>query len=260
MENWREVLEKFISEFRDRDYVIGAILCGSYATGNYTKRSDIDVHIITKDISYKERGNVIIDGIMIEYFINPLSEAYKYLENDFKNKRRLADANMYVNGVVLFDKTGEIEKLREDSKKYYDLEFDEPDKVTVMKNNYTCWDLMDEMNDRIDNNEDYVRLYWKLLEELISNYYYKNKISTVPFTKIEKIYRNKEYRENYHLKNMPPQEFLDLVLNAIDNITYDSLKSLYDYVIGDFKITDFVLRTELDNSSSLDQLSNKISK
>ena len=44
---------------------------------------------------------------MIEYFMNPLSEVYKYLENDFKNRRRLADANMYVNGVVLFDKTGE---------------------------------------------------------------------------------------------------------------------------------------------------------
>ena len=51
MKNWKEVLEKFVSEYKDKDYVIEAVLCGSYATGNYTKRSDIDVHIITKEIS-----------------------------------------------------------------------------------------------------------------------------------------------------------------------------------------------------------------
>lgn len=245
MDKWKNVLEKFISEYRDKDYVIGAILCGSYATGNYTKRSDIDVHIMTKNISYKQRGNVIIDGIMIEYFMNPLSEVYKYLENDYKNRRRLADANMYVNGVVLFDKNGDIEKLRDDSKRYYEVEFDEPDKDTVMCNNYVCWDLLDEINDRIDNNEEYDLLYWMLLKELISNYYYKNKISTIPFTKLEKIYRNKEYRERYHLKNMPSQGLIDRVLNVFDNKSYDSLKILYDYVIEDFSITDFVLRTDI---------------
>ncbi len=37
MENWKEVLEKFISDYREEDYVIGAVLCGSYATENYTK-------------------------------------------------------------------------------------------------------------------------------------------------------------------------------------------------------------------------------
>lgn len=61
-----------------------------------------------------------------------------------------------------------------------------------------------------------------LLKELISNYYYKNKISTVPFAKIEKIYRNKDYREKYHLKNMPLQEYIDLALNVFNNKTYDS--------------------------------------
>lgn len=245
MNNWEEVLNKFISDYKNKDYVIGAVLCGSYATGNYTKRSDIDIHIITKNISYKQRGNVIIDGIMLEYFMNPLSEIYKYLENDFKVRRRLADANMYANGIILFDKTGEIQKLKEESSKYYEIEFDNPDKNTLMCNNYACWDLMDEINDKIDNNEKYDLLYYMLLKELISNFYYKNKIATIPFTKIEKIYKDIDYREKYHLKNMPPQEFIELVLNAIDNKSYDSIKKLYEYVIGNFKITDFILKTEL---------------
>ena len=245
MNNWKKVLEKFISDYREKDYVIGAILCGSYATGNNTCRSDIDVHIITKDINYKQRGNIIIDGIMIEYFMNPLSQSYKYLESDFKQRRRLADANMYGNGIILFDKTGEIQKLKEDSLKYYDMEFDEPEKSMMLINNYACWDLMDEINDKLDNNEEYDFLFWMLLKELISNYYYKNKISTIPFTKIEKIYRNKDYKEKYHLKNMPPKQFIDKVLKVFDNKSYETLKDLYDYVIDDFKITDFVLKTEL---------------
>lgn len=245
MNKWEEALKNFISDYENKDYVIGALLCGSYATGNYTNRSDIDVHIVTKNISYKQRGNVIIDGIMVEYFMNPLTELYKYLENDFKNRRRLADANMYANGIILFDKTGDMQKLKDESLKYYKLEFDEPDKNIMMCNNYACWDLMDEINDKIDNNEEYDLLMYMLLKELISNYYYKNKIATIPFTKIEKIYRNKEYREKYHLKNMPPQIFIDMVLDVLDNKTYESLNKLYNFVLQDFKITDFVLRTEL---------------
>ena len=245
MNNWKKVLEKFISNYREKDYVIGAILCGSYATGNNTCRSDIDVHIITKDINYKQRGNIIIDGIMIEYFMNPLSQSYKYLESDFKQRRRLADANMYGNGIILFDKTGEIQRLKEDSLKYYDMEFDEPEESMMLINNYACWDLMDEIKDKIENNENYDLNYYMLLKELISNYYYKNGIATVPFTKIEKIYRNSEYREKYHLKNMPTQKFVELVLNAIDNKSFDAISKLYDFVMENFQITDFVLKSEV---------------
>lgn len=58
-------------------------------------------------------------------------------------------------------------------------------------------------------------------------------------------YRDRDYREKYHLKNMPPQEFIDLVLDVFDNKSYDSLRALYNYVIENFKITNFVLRTGL---------------
>lgn len=246
MERWKQILESFLEDYKNKDYVIGAILCGSYATGNNTKRSDIDVHIVTTDISYKQRGNVIVDGIMIEYFMNPLSELYKYLENDYKQRRRLADANMYGHGVILFDKNGEIEKLKKYSLKYYDMDFDEPEKNTILYNNYVCWDLMDEIKDKIDNNENFDLDYYMLLKELISNYYYKNKIATVPFTKIEKIFRNENYRKKYHIKNMPTKKFVDLVLDAIDNKSFDNINELYNFVMGEFKITDFILKTEIN--------------
>ena len=65
MEKWEKVLNEFLKEYVDDDSILGAILGGSYATGNYTENSDIDISIITTNDNYKKRGNVIIDDIMI---------------------------------------------------------------------------------------------------------------------------------------------------------------------------------------------------
>ena len=243
--SWEEVLEIFLEDYKGREEVIGAILCGSYATGNYTNNSDIDVHIFTTETGQKERGIRLIDGVLVEYFINPLSQSYKYLEDDFKNSRRLADANMYGNGKILFDKTGAIAKLKCKSLEYYNMPFDTPLESRILLNNYACWDMMDEIDDKIKRGETYDFIYFLLVKELISNYYYKNSIATVPFTKIERIYKDEEYRKKYHLKNAPSDEFMSLVLDTIDNKSYTSLKRLYDYVLGDFKITDFSLETKI---------------
>ena len=49
MNNWEKALNKFIDQYKDEDYFLGAILTGSYATGNNDENSDIDVFIVTKD-------------------------------------------------------------------------------------------------------------------------------------------------------------------------------------------------------------------
>ena len=71
--NWREKLDIFMSNFEHSDDVIGILVCGSYVTGNPTNHSDLDVHIILNNaVGYRARGNKIIDGLLIEYFANPL--------------------------------------------------------------------------------------------------------------------------------------------------------------------------------------------
>ena len=246
MEKWEIVLDKFLKEYINEDYAIGAVLCGSYATGNNTLNSDIDVHIITKNTNWKERGNKIIDDMMVEYFINPISELYKYMEEDHIRRKRMSTANMLGYGKIICDKTGDILKLKEDALEYYKKEFMKPDEKEIMLNNYMCWDLMDELKDKISNNENIEMNYYMLLKELLNVYFYKNNIATIPYTKIEKIFRNDLYRERYHLKNFVNDEFRSLVLDCFDNKNYDSIKKLYDYVIEDFKISDFVLKTELN--------------
>ena len=41
MQSWQIALEKFLDKYKKEDYFLGAILTGSYATGNYDENSDI---------------------------------------------------------------------------------------------------------------------------------------------------------------------------------------------------------------------------
>lgn len=91
MERWEEALDKFLSEWRRRDYVVGALVCGSYVTGSPTARSDIDVHIILAEESdWRERGNRYVDGCLIEYFANPPRQIRTYFAFLTKTKLNIS--------------------------------------------------------------------------------------------------------------------------------------------------------------------------
>lgn len=46
---------------------------------------DIDIYIITKnDTTWRERGNKLVDGYLIEYFINPIKKINDYMEKKQK--------------------------------------------------------------------------------------------------------------------------------------------------------------------------------
>ena len=69
--------------------------------GDYSENSDIDIHIIQESAKYRERGNVFIDGIEVEYFINPLNQMMAYLKEE-KEDLRPTTADMLQNGVILY--------------------------------------------------------------------------------------------------------------------------------------------------------------
>ncbi|MGE8035840.1 nucleotidyltransferase domain-containing protein [Lysinibacillus sp. NPDC093692] len=61
MEEWRIALEEFLKDWKNRNDVVGALVCGSYVTGNPTNRSDIDVHIIlSDDVDWREGINLLM--------------------------------------------------------------------------------------------------------------------------------------------------------------------------------------------------------
>lgn len=111
MEKWELALNKFLEEYLNEDYFLGAILTGSYATGNNDVNSDIDVFIVTKDsTTWRERGNRLIDGYMIEYFINPVRQVLKEFDDGFKDSG-IATTLIFAGSKILYDRDGTIEKL-----------------------------------------------------------------------------------------------------------------------------------------------------
>ena len=244
MEKWEEILNNFLKPYKEDEKIIGAILGGSYATGNYNEDSDIDISIITSDENYKKRGNIYLDGKMIEYFINPICELKKYMESDYNDRFRLSTANLIGNGKVVFSKTDEIDKLQKEALSYFDKEFPEPNSTKVKCLKYACWDSYDELKSKVKDNESYNLNYFILLENLINCYYYENKIASVPIGKLEKILRDSDYAKKYNLKNEPADEFKELVLECMDRMNIDTISRLYKYVIKDWDITDFVLEND----------------
>ena len=103
-DNWKTVLNKFLEKWKRKGYVEGAILTGSRVTSYFSKYSDIDVYIVLSEkIKWRERGNRIFDGFLIEYFANPPYQIRKYFVEEFK-QNKYTTARMFVMGKILFDK------------------------------------------------------------------------------------------------------------------------------------------------------------
>ena len=62
------------------------ILFGSYARGNYTKKSDIDLLIIKKDL---KNGNNIIDSLYKAFYENKINISVDLLTVDYKKYMEL---------------------------------------------------------------------------------------------------------------------------------------------------------------------------
>ena len=57
MEKWKEAVYHFLERYENEDYYEGAIVCGSYVSGNNNEFSDIDVHIVLERAKLYENDN-----------------------------------------------------------------------------------------------------------------------------------------------------------------------------------------------------------
>ena len=252
MNNWELSLNKFLEQYINEDYFLGAILTGSYATGNNDINSDIDVFIVTKDTTnWRERGNKLIDGYLIEYFINPVRQVLKEFEEGFKDGG-IATTLIFAGSKILYDKDGTIESLVNKAKQDLNKEINKIPEFKWKMNCYTVWHSFYELNSKYIKNEDIDYTYNIYLNDIIKAHFLNNQIPTLPVHKIEKILTNKEYRNRYNIKKLPEDIFIDKLLKCFKekdyNKKYEYAKDLYDYYMNqnkDFDINNFELRSEI---------------
>ena len=251
MNKWELVVEKFINQYKDEDYFLGAILTGSYATGNYDKNSDIDIYIVTSnDTKWRERGNKNIDGFLIEYFINPKKKILSYFEKELQDYH-LSTTMIFVNGKILYDKDGSVKELIDIANNNFNLT--DVDDFKYKMNCYSVWDGFDELESKYNKGEDIDFTYNIFLQRVIETYFYNKQIPSIPLNKIEKIFKDESYRRKYNIKKLPEQDFIIKLIKCFDEKDYNkkfaNAKELYQYllnVFSDFDINNLVVRSSAE--------------
>lgn len=253
MENWQEALNTFLKRYEKEPFFEGALLCGSYACGNQNSFSDIDVNILVSNSqNWRERGNIKIDGFLIEYFINPINQIQQEFQLDLLRGRTTC-ATMFAYGKIITDKNGYVKKLQKEAKTFLKKAMPKYRMSDLALDFYLAWNTMDELNSLAKDKLSLGLVYNYLLENLIILYFKANRIPKIPLTKIEKVFTNAAYAKRYHAQQLPNKKFISLFLLALQKQNIRNIRNLYNYVmdkLGGFDIAQFKMHSKLKNAKS----------
>lgn len=253
MKEWEKALNKFLERYENEDYYEGAIACGSYVAGNNNEFSDIDVHIIFKrGNEWRERGNLEVDGFLIEYFANPVNKYESYLEEE-KVERGNHTTKMFAQGIIVRDKSGEVKKLKDKAEELANVELPDISEFDLLSSKYGCWDKYDELNVIYKENRDNFYLaYYELYKQLITLHGKVKKLREFSLTKLDKLLDSKLFRDRYGISKFYDEYDTNIIRTCMVLDTrekmMEKITGFYNYVMeisGGFDINKFVLRSEV---------------
>jgi len=235
MKKWEIALNKFLDEFKKKHKIIGAIVCGSFVTGTPTKHSDIDVQLILPDnATYRERGNKIINGFLIEYYLNSKDQITKYFESDY-NRSQLISHNMFLTGKILFDDESKIKELQKEAKKYFTKGFKKLNKTQIELQKYTAWDMLDNLQDAYESNApDFVFSYHNALRGLFEKYIVFLRLPITHYYKFYSYLTNTTSRKKYLQKEFPDKTFANLMTKALIETEKKKMLNYYEKLTKHF--------------------------
>ena len=249
--DWRKRLDVFLADFEHKNITIGVLVCGSYITGSVSEHSDLDVHIILDEaVNFRERGNRIIDGLLIEYFANPPRQILRYFQDDLKDKSLMCQTQ-FATGEILMDKTGAVAELKTRAKaEMGGFYASAPAPAMSELTKYGIWDMLDDLEDAHKaNRADFDFLYHNNLGKLINTY--MGCINMPYNTKTIMGNINSDVtRKKYLLRELPDDEIAGLIKESIttgDIVPFRQLANAILNNFGGFDITTFTLKTDAQN-------------
>lgn len=248
MQPYEQILDKFLIEFINNPEVIWIILCWSYITWNPTKHSDLDIQIILKETAnYKLRWNKIIDGILIEYFVNPISQIEKYFKEDL-SKNKITASHMIYTWKIILDKENKLKDLKKLALKYLNKKFIKPKKWKVELIKYSLWDDFDNLEEVYNRSGiEFEFVYFNTLNEIYKRYSTflwfninsPNKVYRLLNIETDKIkYKNKNYPDNLFVEkfnNCLEIKSREVSLSNIKDLTFYVLDKMWWFEIDGFK-------------------------
>jgi len=250
--DWRGKLDKFMESFEYKDDVVGVLVCGSFVTGSPSSRSDLDVHIILDEaLSYRERGNRIVDGLLIEYFANPPRQIRSYFKEDYHGISPESQTQ-FATGEILLDVTGVVAELKQEAIAMLALNFEDvvPNTHELVK--YGIWDMLDDLLDLYENERDEFNfVYYSNLDRLI--FYYMQQIKQAYGKKIILGHITSDVvRKKYLLNELPDENVKKLIktcvtaeskMERIDS--YEELTNVVLDLMGGFEIDGFKFKSSV---------------
>jgi len=255
MKNWKDKLDIFLAGFEHATDIVGVLVCGSYITGQPTPHSDLDVHIVLDNkVNYRERGNKIIDGLLIEYFANPYKQIVSYFNDDLHDKSLMCQTQ-FATGKIIIDKVGDVQLLKEEATSMIANFYDASQTVPFMSEleKYFLWDMLDDMQDAYETQRpDYDFLYYTRLNMLLEKYF---KCINLPYN-TKSIYGSivdANVRKKYLLGKLPDEGIGKLIVSAITATArcekidaYVKLTTAIFDCFGGFCVDGFKLKSDVE--------------
>ena len=249
MDKTRESINKFVREWKNKQEVEGIVVTGSYALGLHSPKSDIDVVIVFSDnYKYEQRGNNVIDGVLIEYIAKPGFLWRDLFKENFSSGNRLF-ANMFIVGKILFDRNGRTKKIKQEAESYLKKKYKKMNEEKIEMAKYHLWDGLSKLKSY--KNKDfnkYAPLYYLQLSKILM-YYSRFTLIDMPATaKLYKFLNNNEFRGKYKLDGFKDKEFIYLVNMCLKKQSIKSIENLTNYVLdklGGFDIDGWKIKIKL---------------
>jgi len=253
MNAWRDKLDCFLSDFEHAEDIVGVLVCGSYITGHPSSHSDLDVHLVLDDrVNYRERGNKIVDGLLIEYFANPPRQILAYFDGDLED-RSLMSQTQFATGEILLDTDGIVLQLKQTALAMMDAYYKNETASMPKMTKYGLWNMLDDLQDAYENNRpDFDFLYFNLLNMAVSDYL---RCINRPYH-LKTVYghiTSDITRKKYLLRELPDAPVNDLIVQCIAAVHRDekmvSFQRLTEAILqkfGGFEIDGFELKSDVE--------------
>ncbi len=105
---FKKAIEKVKALKKDSRY-LAAYIFGSVARGDTTAESDLDVKVVVEHDNCKNINHPFIDGIKLDITFMSFRQVEESLQQQAKKGDRIP---MLAESIILFDKTGELTKLK----------------------------------------------------------------------------------------------------------------------------------------------------
>ena len=233
MKQIREYIDYLLEKLEINNEVLGVLLYGSYALEQEDEFSDIDILIVVEEINKNicGRGNILKDGISIEYFIKTESEIYEELLYELEIIEPVMRMEL-LTGNIFYEKYSTLSKLKKRAEKVNLMPYKQLSTVEIQKLTITLRNQIKEIDRKNKHKDkDLCFCYYNYLYELIKTYcYYEG----IPFRKYKffKTYTNEKYRIKNMQLDIKDEYVKSKFIYLITNLDTDILKELTEYILN----------------------------